>query len=244
MYLVHQHYGVAALLVLASAAAVGETEITGCPPGSSSGRLSLTATVQWSLDEMGNPTCPLLERPELFKLVQKFGAGTTFAHPYYLSPDYLYPTCLSGQIEGGTFETGDERYVLDSDASFSESAQRVFPVPDGQGFPLSTSPSLMAFSLDGHPTGDPNLPSLQAGSAMTVLHLEGEENSGKTLELDLVFDDHFLLNAESADIEDFHLVGSKGSYTAVSGRASGVGEITNPALLTIDYVIDGEVCLK
>jgi hypothetical protein len=147
---------------------------------------------------------------------------------------------LSGTVSGGTLEIASVPRIsiaIAGGTSYSESAQRLFPVPDGQGFnPFDLndtgSPNLFALSANG---------SLQAGAAMTVLHLE-EDDGGESVKLDLVLDDHFLVSG-SADTEDFNIVGSKGDYK-VSGRLTGTGQILLLDPLTVEFTISGTVCLR
>jgi hypothetical protein len=78
-----------------------------------------------------SPTCPLLEKKELRKLVDKFGAGTVFAHPA------IPGTCLSGTVDSASLEFLDNNSEIEINPSLSytESAQRLFPVPNGQEIP-------------------------------------------------------------------------------------------------------------
>jgi hypothetical protein len=134
---------------------------------------------------------------------------------------------LSGSIESGTLEVGTTVYEIDPFASFTESAQRLFPVPGGQ--------ALFAVSTDE---------TLQAGAAMTLLHLEGASQSpGTPLKLDILLDDHFLLDPFGVDAEDFNVVGSKGTYD-VLGRMSAQGQVLSPFPLIVSFEISGDVCLK
>ena len=68
---------IASLALLSSAVMASEPTVIGCDPRAELAHLSLQAVASTSFDD----TCPLLEEKELRKLVDKFGAGTTFAHP-------------------------------------------------------------------------------------------------------------------------------------------------------------------
>ena len=162
-----------------------------------------------------------------------FGAGTVFAYP-------LVPfTCLSGTVDpGGTIEFRGKTITIDPAASYSESAQRLFPVPTDQG-----GVGVIASSRDNPAT-------LQAGAAMTALHLEGEDSNGKRYRFDLLADDHFLLNPQPTDqgvvvedTEDFLIVGSRGTHR-VRGRLTGRGRIISEQPLGIDFEISGTVCIR
>lgn len=237
MYLVSKRSALLVSIVLASSSAVAATDPTtiGCPTGWTPATLLLNALAE------GQNDCPLLDDPKLLKLVNKFGVGTTFAYPA------IPGTCLSGTVSDGTLEIkGEPTIHIDIDAaSYSQSAQRLFPVPNGQGYPIGTgSPNLFAWSTDWDIQNELP-PSLQAGAAMTVVHLEGTKNTGGMVELDLVLDDHFLVSGlTGADTEDFNVVGSKGDYK-VSGRLTGNGQIIlDPSLLIVDFAISGTVCLQ
>jgi hypothetical protein len=193
----------------------------GCSPKATSATLAIQAVAYTSIDDQFQPSCPLLEEKESRKLVDKFGGGTTFAHPF------IPGTCLSGTVTSGTLQLDDETEItIDTTASYTESAQRLFPVPDGQG-----SVNLFATSDDG---------SLQAGAAMTAVHLESEDENYK---FDVLLDDHFLLTKSGEDTEDFLIVGSRGDYKA-SGRLTGKGQIISVQPLGIMFEVSGTLCLE
>lgn len=238
MHNINKRSALLALLVLASSSARAADPTTiGCPSGWIPAVLLVYATATASSG------CPLLLDKEPRELINKFGVGTAFAYPA------IPGTCLSGSLDAtppSTLTVGGVEYQLDPELSYSESAQRLFPVPDGQGFPIGTdfdgssvtylggSPNLLA--LD-----EANIPAdLQAGAAMTVFHLEG---TGGSFSLDLISDDHFLLNPDGDDVEDFHVIGSAGDGLA-SGRFTGNGRTIRVSPLTISFEISGRVCLK
>lgn len=185
--------------------------------------LSIQAEAWTSIDDQYQSTCPLLEEKETRKLVDKFGGGTTFAHPV------IPYTCLSGMVTGGMLqlENGSE-IAIDTNASHTESAQRLFPVPDGTG--------LFATSTYG---------TLQAGAAMTAIHLEGSDQAGgDNYIFDLLLDDHFLITPlDGKDTEDFLIVGSKGDHK-FSGRLTGRGQIISQQPLGIMFEVTGTVCMN
>lgn len=210
-------------VTLTASTAIANTTI-GCGPKAEVVTLSIQAQAWTSVGPQFQPTCPLLEEKELLKLVEKFGAGTTFAHP---AVPY---TCLSGVVSGGTL-VGSKIGTIEIDpaTSYSESAQRLIPVPSDQG-----EVNVFATSTDY---------SLQAGAAMTVVHLEGANQDGDDYVFDLVLDDHFLLTATGEDTEDFLVVGSKGEYE-VSGRLTGKGQVVSLQPLEISFEITGQVCVE
>ena len=199
----------------------------GCSHKAISANLAIMAEAYTSIDDQFQPSCPLLEKKESRKLVDKFGGGTTFAHP-------LIPgTCLSGAVTSGTLQLDDGIEIeIDTTTSYTESSQRLFPVPADQGYV-----NLFATSEDG---------TLQAGAAMTAVHLEGEDTDGKSYKFDLLLDDHFLLTQSGEDTEDFLIVGSRGDYTA-SGRLTGKGQIISQppyGPLGIMFEVRGTLCLQ
>lgn len=203
-----------------------------CPRGWVPAKLSLTATAQTSMDEAYQPICPLLEDRNLADLVGRFGVGSTFAYPA------IPFTCMTGTVLSGTLNFGTRREIaISATESYSESAQRLLPVPTGQGYPLGLGRDLFAVSTDGPPA------SLQAGAAMTAFHLEAEPGSQPDINLDLLLDDHFILSSTGEDVEDFNIIGSRGDFE-VSGRWSGVGQILNQEPLLVKYEVSGSLCLK
>jgi hypothetical protein len=175
------------------------------------------------MDDNYQPACPLLEEKESRKLVDKYGGGTTFAHPF------IPYTCLSGAVTSGTLKFANREIVIKAASSFTESAQRLIPVPIGQG-----NVGLFATSADG---------TLQTGGAMTAVHLEGDDLEGGSYKFDILLDDHFLINPVSGgDTEDFLILGSRGDYT-ISGRLTGRGQIISPQPLGITFEVTGTVCL-
>ena len=212
------------LLASLSAIAYGSTPtLISCGHNAVTTDLSIQAIAWTSMDDQYQPTCPLLEEKETRKLVDKFGGGTTFAHP-------MIPyTCLSGTVTGGALQLKNGNEIeIDTTASHTESAQRLFPVPDGTG--------LFATSTYG---------TLQAGAAMTAIHLEGyDQAEGNSYKFDLLLDDHFLITPQDAkDTEDFLIVGSKGDYK-FSGRLTGRGQIISQEPLGIMFEVTGTVCLN
>ena len=196
----------------------------GCSPRAVSAYLSIQAEASTSLDDQFQPSCPLLEEKKSRKLVNKFGDGTMFAHPA------IPGSCLSGTVTSGTLRLDDGSEIeIDPMASNTESAQRLFPVPYDQG-----GVNLFAISTDG---------TLQAGAAMTAVHLEGEDSEGGSYKFDLLLDDHFLITPSGEDTEDFLIVGSKGDYK-VSGRLTGKGQIMSQWPLSIMFEVTGTVCLN
>lgn len=218
---------IASLALLSSPAIANEPTLIGCGPKAELAHLSVQAEASTSLDNQWLPNCPLLEEKKLRKLVDRFGVGTMFAHP--VIPGF----CLSGIVNGGTLQFIDRDTVvqIDTDSSYSESAQRLFPVPVNQG-----GVNLFAASSDG---------TLQAGAAMTAIHLEGVDDAGDSYEFDVLLDDHFLVTSSGEDTEDFLVVGSRGDYK-VSGRLTGRGQIISQPQepLKIEFQIEGFVCLK
>jgi hypothetical protein len=241
MHTVNKCSALLALLVLASSSALAADPTTiGCPTGWTPAELLVYATT------IRSSGCPLLLDKEPRKSINKFGVGSTFAYPAI--PD----TCLSGSLSTdmttpSTLTVGGVEYQLDPDLSYSESAQRLFPVPDGQGFPIGTDfNGTSVTDLDGSPNlfaWDAIPASLQAGAAMTVFHVEGTSGTGDSISLDLVSDDHFLLNAYGVDVEDFNVVGSSSGWLA-SGRFTANGNTVALEPLTIDFEISGQLCLK
>lgn len=198
----------------------------GCSPKAVSAYLSVQAEASTSLDDQFQPSCPLLEEKEYRKLVDKFGDGTTFAHPA------IPGSCVSGTVTSGTLRLDDGSEIeIDTTASHTESAQRLFPVPSDQG-----GVNLFATSTDG---------TIQAGAAMTAVHLEGEDSEGGSYKFNLLLDDHFLITPTGEDTEDFLIVGSNGDYK-VSGRLTGKGQIIPqpPFGIGIMFEVTGTVCLK
>ena len=198
----------------------------GCKKNATNAQLWIEATVITSIGAEGQPTCPLLEDKELRKLVNKFGAGTTFAFP---DTNYLEGySCLSSmELDGELLLEND----LDNPVAlqgYSESGQRLFPVPD-PGEPEGQTQDVFVTSADG---------TLQGGAAMTAVHLKGEDGTS----FDVLLDDHFFITPFTGDTEDFIVVGSRGDYE-VSGRLSGQGVILSETPLIIDLVISGFVCL-
>lgn len=198
----------------------------GCSHKATSATLAFEAEAYTSIDDQFQPSCPLLEEKKSRRLVNKFGDGATFAHPF------IPGTCLSGTVTSGTLQLdGETEITIDTTASYTESAQRLFPVPVSQG---QGSVGLFATSEDG---------SLQAGAAMTAVHLESED---KNYKFDLLLDDHLLVTQSGEDTEDFLIVGSRGDYKA-SGRLTGKGQIisqppTHP--LGIMFKVSGTLCLE
>ena len=195
--------------LLTSVAAVSAQEmppIIGCDNKGKNGTaelalLRLTGTVaNTELD------CPLLQEKEPMKMVKKFGETTWFAYP-------LLPyTCFSGDVSGDLTYLDSSVTVQISGTVYS--AQRFFPVPEGQGeggFGLGASSIL----------GD-----LSVGAAMTYVEVEFEEDSQNNSSL--LLDDHFLASASLAgtvsDTEDFLIVGGEGPKK-MSGRLAGRGEL-------------------
>ena len=129
------------------------------------------------------------------------------------------------------FVDGSKTIQIDTENSYSESAQRLFPVPLVQG-----GVNLFAASSDG---------TLQAGAAMTAIHLEGEDENDDSYEFDVLLDDHFLVTSSGEDTEDFLVIGSRGDYQ-VKGRLTGRGQIISQPKepLEIQFQIDGFVCLQ
>ena len=212
----------AVAFALISSSGVAATTI-GCGPKAGAATLFVEATASTSMDG-AESTCPLLEDKELRKLVEKFGSGSTFAYP---SIPY---SCLSGEITGATL-AGDNLGTVNFDPtlSYSESAQRFFPVPSDQG-----DVSIFALSRDA---------TLQAGAAMTAVHLEGVDEDGEVFRLDLLLDDHFLVNDTGEDVEDFLVLGSAGPHK-VHGRLTGQGQVLSVFPLIIDFEISGQVCVE
>jgi hypothetical protein len=206
-------------IALVSFSAMADTPTTiGCKPSEIPANLSVRAEA-WT-----NSECPLLEKKRPRRLLNKFGVGATFAYPFI--PD----TCLSGTIAEGTLQLDDGSEIeINPTESYTESAQRLFPVPDDQG-----GVNLFASSMDE---------TLQAGAAMTALHLEGEDSQGVDYILDLLLDDHFLVTPTGEDTEDFLIVGSKGNFN-VRGRLTGKGQIISAQPLGIIFEIAGPVCLR
>lgn len=206
----------------------------GCYANATPAKLALEAEAWTSSNDKSATSCPLLEKKRLRKLVDRFGAGTTFAHP--VIPGF----CLSGKVTSGTLalEDGTE-FEIDPTTSYSESAQRLFPVP----------PVPPVLPIPGDPGGVdlfaiPADESLQVGAAMTALYLEGTDASGTFMKLYLLLDDRFLVKTLSGeDAEDFHIVGSKGAYK-VRGRLAGHGNIVGTDPLHLSFKITGLVCLK
>lgn len=212
-------------IALASSAAMAteppQTPTTqiGCSKHADSALISFSAEAWTSMDNKTyQSTCPLLENKALRKFVDKFAVGTVFAHPA------IPYTCLSGEIEEGTIEIYEETVDIDAMNSYSESAQRLSPVPLAQG-----GISLFATSGDG---------TLKTGAAMTAVHLEAGDYT-----FDLLVDDHFLLTDSGEDTEDFSIVGSKGDYK-VSGRLTGRGQIISQEPLGIQFTVTGNICLE
>lgn len=206
-------------IALVSFPAMAETPTTiGCAPSESPANLSIRGETWATLE------CPLLEKKGPRNFLNRFGVGATFAYPF------IPGTCLSGTIEEGTlqFDNGS-KIEFDPTASYTESAQRLFPVPNDQG-----GVNLFASSVDE---------TLQVGTAMTALHLKGEDSQGVDYILNLLLDDHFLLTPTGEDTEDFLIVGSRGSYN-VRGRLSGKGQIISAEPLGIIFEIAGPVCLR
>jgi hypothetical protein len=196
----------------------------GCSKRAISANLAIQAVAYTSIDDQFQLSCPLLEEKESRKLVDKFGGGTTFAHPF------IPGTCLSGAVTSGMLLLDDGTEIeIDTTASYTESSQRLFPVPSDQG-----DVNLFATSEDG---------TLQAGAAMTAVHLEGEDTNGDSYKFDLLLDDHFLLTQFGEDTEDFLIVGSSGDYKA-SGRLTGKGQIISQQPLGIMFEVSGTLCLK
>jgi hypothetical protein len=195
----------------------------GCSPKAISADLAIQAVAWTSVDDQLQLSCPLLEEKESRKLVDKFGVGTTFAHPA------IPGSCLSGIVTNGTLRLEDGSEIqIDALASHTESAQRLFPVPSDQG-----GVNLFATSADE---------TLQAGAAMTAVHLEGEDTNSNSYKFDLLLDDHFLLTQYGEDTEDFLIVGSKGDFK-VSGRLTGKGQIISQQPLGIMFEVTGTVCM-
>ncbi len=195
----------------------GAPTTIGCKP------LQIPANLSIQGETWATVECPLLEKKKLRKLLNRFGVGATFAYPS------IPGTCLSGTIAEGTLQLDNGREIeIDPTASYTESAQRLFPVPDDQG-----GVNLFASSMDE---------TLQAGAAMTAMHLEGKDSHGVDYKLDLLLDDHFLITPAGEDVEDFLIVGSKGHYK-VGGRLAGKGRIISAQPLGIIFEIAGPVCL-
>jgi len=222
---VYSRAALAFSVTLMSFSAMANPTTIGCKSNAEPAKLHVSVEAWTSLDDQHQPTCPLLEEKASRKLVEKFGAGTTFAYP--LIPGF----CLSGTVTEGTLTLDDETVIIiDPTASYTESAQRLFPVPTGQEIlPPPDVLGLFATSDDG---------TLQVGAAMTAAHLRGEG-----LKLDLLLDDRFLITGTGEDMEDFLIVGSKGDYKA-SGRLTGIGQVFSQFPLGISFEVSGTVCLK
>jgi len=198
--------------------------VIGCGPTAVSAYLSIQGEASTSLDNQFQPVCPLLEDKKSRKLVDRFGKGATFAHPA------IPGTCLSGTIINATLQLDDgTEIIIDPEESYTESAQRLFPVPSDQG-----AINLFATSTDG---------TFQAGAAMTAMHLEGNDEEGEDYEFDLLLDDHFLVTPTGEDTEDFLIVGSKGDYK-LRGRLTGQGQVISQWPLGIIFQVTGAVCLN
>lgn len=196
------------------AAMAGET--IGCPPNTRAAVLSLSGAVSSSVE------CSLLEDTQLRKLVDKFAAGTTFAWPD------IPGTCFSGSLAG---ELTDGTRHLSVSAS-ATSAQRLFPIPAAQG-----ETGVSATSQDALPPYD--LPSLQAGAAMTALIMD---INGRTAAV--LVDDHFLSTELGDDTEDFFIVGAAGDLR-LSGRLAGRGYLvpSDDSLTIVFTNVSGNVCV-
>jgi len=226
MKYINSHTALALSITLASSSAIANPAPTtiGCGPKSVPAHLSIQAEASTSLNSQFQPVCPLLENKESRKLVNKFGSGTIFAHPA------IPGTCLSGTVTSGAFQFNDGTEItLNPAASYTESAQRLLPVPSTQG-----NINLFATSADS---------TIQAGAAMTVMHLEGSDTDGTNYEFNILLDDHFLVTATGEDTEDFLILGSDGENN-ISGRLAGKGQVVNPWPLKILFNVTGTVCLK
>jgi hypothetical protein len=131
MYLVSKRSALLVSIVLASSSAVADENLApttiGCPTGWTAATLLLDAVAVDAVAVDQYYDCPLLQDKNLRKLVNKFGVGTTFAYPA------ITGTCLSGTVNnGGTLEIADGPIIsIDAAKSYSQSAQRLFPVPNG-----------------------------------------------------------------------------------------------------------------
>lgn len=223
MSTVTRRIAVVLFLSLVSIATASAQWTIACPPNTQTAYLLLDGDVEGTLG------CKLVEDERLRRLIGQLAPGTVFAWPL------IGGTCFSGQLEA-QLTTGQttRRFI-----ATAHSAQRFLPVPEAQGGMNAIAISKDLLGPDGSPDPDNGLPSLQAGAAMTFLHMRiGRKTVG------LLLDDHFLSTEIADDTEDFLIVGSTGDFR-VTGRLVGRGRLApSDDSLRIEFEeISGEVCV-